>query len=421
MVRLGILAVLLCATFWEWRRGARKSMYYLALLSLLIFFSLRYGQGTDYLTYLSIYANVPPLSQFPLYTAYSYNKIEIGFFYIISFCRMLGLHYTLFIAAIAAFSFFGIHRFIKRFCPLPVFALTFFYAVYSLVYMESAIRQMLAVGIALGFILPDFVDGKRLRPLLLTAVASLIHTSAALLFVIFILFHKERSIFLIKWPLKRSAILCGVLLAAAAVVNFVNLTSLIEMLPARIAYTILSYYTNRHVSLMPLLNRTLFMLIVLALVYKARNKLSPGEVFLYNLYCIGYALYLLLMSSDLIASRVNLYFRIVDMCLIPLLFQKNRDLVRRTFVALPTMLALCSFLYLKDVSAVMDNAQYYSRNPLHYPYITVFNSSAVMDAKFVNVKNAQAMNAYQAGGLSYDAYYRQLQRKPSVRSTILPY
>lgn len=421
MVRLIILLALLCLTVLEWRRGTHKSVYYLAITALFAFFSLRYGQGTDYLTYLSIYANVPPLSQLPAYSAFSYNKIEIGFFYLISLFRMFHLHYGIFIACIAGFSLFGIHRFIKRFCKLPIFALTFFFAVYSIVYMESAIRQMLAVSIVLGFVLPWWTSGRRLLPMLGIAAASLLHTSAVLMLVLPLLFWRPRAMFVVEWGKKRSAIVLSLLVAAAAVINFVDVSGIIALLPPQLEYTVMSYYANRQLSLMPLMNRSVFMLIVLVLGIRAKNDLSDSEKLLFNLYMVGYAVYLLLMSSDLIASRMNLYLRIVDICLIPLLFDKNRAFVRKTMVALPVMLALFSYLYVKDVRAVMANGQYYSRNPIEYPYITVFNTGDLMDKKFVNVKNAQAMNAYKAGGLSYDEYYRQLQRKPVARTTYLPY
>lgn len=421
MVRLCILLALFLLTLVEWRRGARKSVYWLSMIALFFFFALRYGQGTDYLTYLSMYANVPPLSQFPSYWAYQYNKVEIGYFYLMSFFRMFRVHYSLFVAFIALFGLLGVHRFIKRFCPLPMFALTAFFAVYSLVYMESAIRQMLAIGVALGFVLPWWADGRRIRPVLLIVAATFLHTSAALLLLLPLLFRKPRALFIIEWSVKRTAVLSLTLVLAALAVNFIDLTQLINLLPDAVAHTVLSYYAERQISLLPFLNRSLFMAIVFFLAYRARRELEPHEKLLFNLYCVGYGVYLLLMSSDLIASRTNLYFRIVDICLLPLLLDKNRAFVRRSFVALPAVLALFSFLYVKDITAAMGDAQYYSRNPLHYPYITVFNTADLLNEKFVNVKNAQAMNAYKAGGLSYDEYYRQLMRKPVSRSTILPY
>lgn|GEM_PF-2539623 len=424
MVRLAILLVLFACTLYEWYAGPKRAMVYLALTGLFVFFSLRYGQGTDYLTYLSIYANVPSLASFPAYQAFAYNKIEIGFFYIISAFKMVRAHYAVFIAFVTLFSLYGLHRFIKWSGAAPMFALMFFFAVYSLVYMESAIRQMLSIGVALGFVLPGWAGGKRIRPLLGILLASLIHTSAALLFLLPVLFWNERPLFLIGWDRRKAAVCTGLLLLGAAAAAFVDFSAVIRLLPERFAkleHTILSYYLNRRIGLLPFLNRSLFMLAALALAYRARERLSGGEKLLFNLYCVGYGVYLLMMSSDLIASRTTLYFRIVEFCLFPALFYRNRDLIRRAVVAMPAMLALLGFLYVKDIAAAMGDAQYYSRNPLRYPYITVLSATDLLDHKFVNVKNAQAMNAYQAGGVSYDEYYRQLLRKPSVRSPILPY
>ena len=179
MVRLAILLVLLGLTVWEWFAGARKYAYWAALTGLFVFFSLRYGQGTDYITYMGIYANVPALHTFPNFFAFQYNKIEIGFFYLISLCKMLRMHYAVFIALITLVSLLCLNRFIRRFCPLPMFALTIFYAVYSLTYMESAIRQLLPLSIALGWVLPNWVDKRRWRAIAGIVVATLLHTSAA--------------------------------------------------------------------------------------------------------------------------------------------------------------------------------------------------------------------------------------------------
>jgi len=422
MVRLAILLLLLCLSMWEWRTGPRKSLYWLCMAGLFVFFSLRYGQGTDYLTYLSIYANVPPLIQLPNYFAFQYNKIEIGFFYLMSFFRMFSVHYVLFIAILTFFSLFCIHRFLRRYCPLPLLGLTILFAVYSLTYVESAIRQLVTLSIMLGFVFPDWTDGRRMRAMVGVALASMLHTSSVVLFALPLLFWHPQPLFLIEWNRRKSAIWLTLLLAASAVVNFVDLSPIIRFMPSRLEYTIMSYYAQSGLpSLLALGNRTLFMGIIFVLAWRAKEKLTGPEKLLFNLYCAGYALYLLFMSFDLIASRTSVYFRIVEIALLPLLFYKNRDLIKRTVVALPVLLALLSFLYVKDISAIMHFAEYYNKNPLQYPYITVLNMDDLLDNKFVNVKNANAMNAYRVGGSSWDEYYDTMQRKPSARSPIVPY
>lgn len=421
MVRLTILAVLLLLTAWEWRRGTNKFVYLISLTGLFIFFSLRYGQGTDYLTYLSIYANVQPLSAFPSYAAFQYNKIEVGFFYLMSFFRMLHAHYVVFVACVTLFSLLMIDRFLRRFTTLPIFGLTCFFAVYSLVYMESGIRQLISLSIALGWVFPAWQQRRRISALAGIAVATLMHNSAIVMLLVLLL-RKENTIFFIDWKKKTIAIVLAIGAALVFVVNFVNLMPVISLLPARLEYTISSYYLeNNHVSITALANRTLFMAIVFFLALRAKNEMSLREKFLFNLYVLGFCVYVAFMSFDLIASRTNVYFRIVEIALIPALMARNRDFVSRLRVAFPAMLLLISFLYVKDISAVMDYAEYYNSKPWEYPYITIFNSERLLDEKYVNIKNASAMNAYETGGLSWDEYYNSLLRKPSNRSRIVSY
>lgn len=421
MVRLTILAVLLLLTAWEWRRGTNKFVYLISLTGLFIFFSLRYGQGTDYLTYLSIYANVQPLSAFPSYAAFQYNKIEVGFFYLMSFFRMLHAHYVVFVACVTLFSLLMIDRFLRRFTTLPIFGLTCFFAVYSLVYMESGIRQLISLSIALGWVFPAWQQRRRISALAGIAIATLMHNSAIVMLLVLLL-RKENTIFFIDWKKKTIAIVLAIGAALVFVVNFVNLMPVISLLPARLEYTISSYYLeNNHVSITALANRTLFMAIVFFLALRAKNEMSLREKFLFNLYILGFCVYVAFMSFDLIASRTNVYFRIVEIALIPALMVRNRDFVSRLRVAFPAMLLLISFLYVKDISAVMDYAEYYNSKPWEYPYITIFNSERLLDEKYVNIKNASAMNAYETGGLSWDEYYNSLLRKPSNRSRIVSY
>ncbi len=421
MVRLAILLVLVGLSLLEWRRGVNKPLYWLSLVVLGVFFSLRYGQGTDYLTYMGIYAAVPPLSSFPNYLAFQFNKIEIGYFYLNSVFRMLGAHYSIFIAFVTGFGLLSLNRFIRKFCPLPMFALTVFYAVYSITYMESALRQMLTLSIAMGFVFVDWHEGKRLRAIICIGIATLLHTSAAVLIILPVLFWNPRQLFILEWKLRTTLILAVLFAGAAAVVNFVDFTPIINKLPSMLSYTIGSYYEKSGISYLALANRALFMAIVFALAWRAKDRLGRAEKLLFNLYMVGFGLYCMFLRYDLIASRTNVYFRIADVVLIPILFEKNRDLVKKTFVAVPVMMMLLSFLYVKDITAIMDFAGYYGSNPLNYPYVTLFNAETLLDHKFVNVKNAKAMNAYAAGGFNWDDYYESLQRKPQSRSPIVPY
>ena len=288
--------------------------------------------------------------------------------------------------------------------------------------MESGIRQLFSLSVALGWVYPAWQKRRRVLALIGVVFASAMHNSAVVMMLLPLLFWKEGKLFFIEWKKKTTLLVLGAGLALVLAVNFINLMPLISLLPARLEYTISSYYLENHnLSLTALANRGLFMLIVFFLALRAKDELSPREKFLFNLYAVGFCVYVVFMSFDLIASRTNVYFRIVEIALIPALFARNRDFVRRLRVAFPAMLLLLAFLYVKDITAVMDYSEYYSSKPWEYPYITIFNSDELLDAKYVNIKNANAMNAYQTGGASWDEYYNSLLRKPANRSRITSY
>lgn len=422
MVRLAILLILLLMTVWEWRRGSNKHLYWAGMAGLFLFFSLRYGQGTDYLNYLSIYATIKPLQMLPNYFEYSFNKVEIGFFYLISFFRMLHMPFTWFIVLVTGSSLLLIDRFIRRFSPLPVFSLFFFFAVYSLTYMESGIRQLMSISLVLGWVLVDWTQGHRWRALIGIALASLLHTSALALLVLPLLFYKERDQWPFSWSLRRLVLLFGGLIAVMLAVNYVNLEPVLRLLPGSVGPTLVYYYlTTKSFSPMALANRLLFVVLSLALAWRVRDQMSQKERFLFKLYIVGFCIYLLLMSVDLVASRMNVYFRIVEIALLPALLYRNRDFAKRLVPVVAALLVLVCGIYVKDMRAIMGFSLYYESNPLKYPYVTVMSPETLLDVRYIPIKYEPYMNQAAYGQFDFDNYYRKVQRKPSLSSPVVPY
>ncbi|GHU74468.1 hypothetical protein AGMMS49992_15990 [Clostridia bacterium] len=422
MVRLIVLGVLLALSVYEWLRGPSKALYWVALIGLFAVFSLRYGQGQDYLNYLSIYATVQPLNTLPNFFLYKFNKIEIGFFYLISFLRMLHVHFSVFIMLLSAGSLLLLDRFIRKFSPLPLLSLACFYAVYSLTYMESGLRQLIALCLMLGWALPDWLADKRLRSAFVFCIAATMHASALLaLAVLLVFFHGEQKAAW-DWKLKWVLTFSGLVLAACLVINFVNLTPILERLPQPYG-SVLIYYllTERSFSWLALVNRLIFLLIMGALTWRARDRLTAREWFLVKFYAIGFMVYLMFMSVDLIASRTNVYFRIVEFALLPALLYRNRDLNLKIAPALAAILVMLGFIYVKDVRAIMDFGQYFKTNPTEYPYITILNPAEIMEVRYIPVKFEPYMNQAAYGQFDFVEYYRKVPRKPSITSQILPY
>ncbi|MDR2506054.1 MAG: EpsG family protein [Oscillospiraceae bacterium] len=422
MIRLAVLAALLLLAVWEWFSGPNKALYIAAVAGLFAFFSFRYGQGQDYLNYLSIFETIKPLQMLPNYFLYSFNKIDVGYFYLISFLKMLHVNFTVFIFIITGGSLLLIDRFIRKFSPLPLLSLAVFYAVYSITYMESGLRQLIALCLILGFALPEWHRGKKMRACLVILIAATMHMSVLLVLAVLPIFFFGEQKKEFGWKIKPMAIIFGIVLAGSAVINFVPLSPILTRIPGQVG-SILNYYytTSRSLSLPAIGNRLLFTAIACALAYRARERLSARDWFLFKLYLIGFVVYIAFMSIDLIASRTNVYFRIIEFALLPSLLYLNKDLGNKILPALAAFLLVISFIYVKDIRAVMQFGQYFSNNPLEYSYITIFDPAQIMEKRYIPVAFEPYMNQAAYGEFDFNEYYRKVLRKPSHNSPYLPY
>lgn len=422
MVRLTILAILIALSIWEWIQGANKAIYLIAIAGLFAFFSLRYGQGQDYLNYLGIYQTVKPLNLLPNYFEYSFNKIDIGYFYLVSFARMLRMHFSLFIIFVSGGSLILIDRFIRKFSPKPMLSLTIFFAVYSITYMESGLRQLIALCLIIGLALPDWLSRRRVRSAVMILIAATMHSSALIVLAALAVFFRNEPRMSFGWNNKLGYAFLGLVVAASLVVNFAPLTPILNLIPSPWGPTLNYYYiTTRQFNLMALANRLFFIALACALAYRARLHLTSRDWFMFRLYIIGFLVYIMFMSIDLVASRTNVYFRIVEFALLPALLYANRDLANKLVPVFAGLLLLVAFIYYKDVKAVMDFGQYFSNEPTKYPFISIFEPAKLMEARYIPIKYEPYMNQSAYGEFDFDEYYRKVPRKPTFNAPYLPY
>ncbi|HML45776.1 MAG TPA: EpsG family protein, partial [Clostridia bacterium] len=289
-------------------------------------------------------------------------------------------------------------------------------------YMESGIRQLLSISLVLGWVLVDWTQGHRWRALIGIAAAALLHTSALALLVLPLLFYKERNQWPFSWSLPRLTALFGGLIVVMLALNYINLEPVLRLLPGSVGPTLTYYYlTTKSFSPMALANRLVFIVLSVALAWRVREQMSQKERFLFKLYIVGFCIYLLLMSVDLVASRMNVYFRIVEFALLPALLYRNRDLAKRLVPVVAALLVLVCGIYVKDMRAIMGFSLYYENNPIKYPYVTVLNPEALLDVRYIPIKYEPYMNQAAYGQFDFDNYYRKVQRKPSLSSPVVPY
>jgi hypothetical protein len=164
--------IFIAAAFWAYiaQRGsdAPQRMWARAFCFMCLFLpaALRYGIGTDYAAYHTIYEH-----GFPDYM----QTLEPGFVFIGHLCRMIGLPPVAFIAVISGMTYALI-----CFCTprKHIFTIVTFY-ILSFIYLNSysMVRQTLALSMLLcAFSL--FYENHRIKGIFLLAAASLMHYSS---------------------------------------------------------------------------------------------------------------------------------------------------------------------------------------------------------------------------------------------------
>lgn len=332
---------------------SKKLDNYLFLIEMIIltfFLCFRYGQGSDYHNYENIFMEQVHSS------GISYNKEEVFALLNYFFARM-NCNYTTFVGAIGlicmAFTFRGILK-LSSVKTVSVFLL---FPTYYLTYYFSAIREGIALSIALGVIIPLVLEGKKKKAFIFIVFVSLIHQSSIVMLVMLLDYpwHKMRKFFLLFSSTSGMALW--------AILQFVGVN--IHELVFSPSYT-------------ALIIRLVLFAIITILFEKSEysNKVNK----LYDIYFIGLCLYLCTFAAALFSQRGTAYFKISEIILVPNMMMRVlpvsvadcRNSMRKTLFAFMTM--ICILEGIKNLASYPNQMGYPAQVTFYnYPYISIFD------------------------------------------------
>lgn len=360
MIYIAIQLVLILCCFIVKDKKNSEQFYKVFFGFLTLFLIFRYGQGSDYFNYNIIFNNID-----------SYEKIftsgDPGFNILILIMRNIGISYIQFSAIIAIASMALVYRFFNKFCENKLVALTIFYPIYYMVFWYSAIRQGLTMSIFMGVLLPLLSKKKYIYYIIVTIISASLHLSAIFLLILLI----------VKFiPLYNKKIFGGILISIIIyqIFNLQNL--LIKMLPEHFQYRI-STYLSDGISYSALLNRVFIFFIVIYLFYKSNEEAKKNNLFLLNIYIFGLFLYMILMTSPAIASRLNFYIKVIDCViianLVPINIKSKIEIGQMIIIS-----SLLTILLIKNISSLLYQGNYYSYvTIIDYPYISILNKDSI--------------------------------------------
>ena len=181
-----IFSILLLFSGYDFFLTKKKRNGTILFFLLLFFVTLRYGQGSDYFSYIYLFNNSADRFETALKTNdFNYVTQEIGFAALsYLWIKILNLSPEALSALFSAISFILTWLFIKKYSYKPIISLFIFYCNFYLIYPFSGIRQGICISIFIYYLVPLLYNKKYIAYYLLSVLLCTIHYSCIILFII---------------------------------------------------------------------------------------------------------------------------------------------------------------------------------------------------------------------------------------------
>lgn len=258
------------------------------------------------------------------------------------------------------------------------------YSIYYITYYESAIRQLIAMSIAFVLIYPGIIDKNFYKVILGLILATMIHTSAIIMILFLLAYFISDELF--NRILFKHYLLIGIGIFILVCVSVIlskkynlGITSFIQILPDTLKGKVSFYNETSPSSLFALASRLLFFVGISFLYLKSKQSINKNDIMLYKIYIIGFILYILLFNNALIASRLNAYFKIAEIVLIPNLIIRSQLIGWKLYSTMIVIIGLLTAFYCKEVYNAMLQMEYYNPSYFNYPYVSYYNKKSLLE------------------------------------------
>lgn len=354
----------------EWFRPQyEKKIYWLCWGVMTACLCLRYGQGTDYVTYEAVYATIPAvidLSQGYICGFYP----ETGWRLISALFKICGAPFWVFTMTLGLANMLLLHRFLKKYVPMKVTGLFLSYPVLFIIYMVSGLRQGLAMCLFLGILLPLYLEKKWV-----SYVAGVLLTAS---------FHKVGYSWLVLpiayyLPVWGMAALAGLAALAGSVIQIGAVeTFIVNLLPV---YHVKNFLLENEVSIFAVGERLVsFGVLFLLYVWMKKKNISISKTteLLCKVYMCGVCFYMLMFGNAYYASRYAVIFKIVE-CAVLAAFVKEKAVIQKA--AFGFFFLLTMVMGYKNMNAMIYEGGYANMGLTvwNFPYVSVLNQDEIRE------------------------------------------
>lgn len=359
LIVYGVLLILATISFIKKRDY--NIVFIVSAAALTLFLALRYGQGTDYFSYMRLYEEAPG-GLIPYKDFWGKNEnIEFGWKLLEAAFQAVKAPFWVFMGVIGTASMLLLHRFVvKCCCGARMFALLLAYPTLYLSYLFSGVRQGLAICLFLGLMLPFLLEKKYWQYAAVGIGCILIHKASFILLAApVVIFLGRKAIF---WILSACSVL-GVVIGTPAGAELMGKLSAVI---GKIDY--FSEFSG--VSWIALAERLVTFSVIAFVFFKYRKEHDDGNAELvFKLYCCGLGVYMLLCSAPLVASRMMFPLKVTEIVLAGIFIVKMPKWRCPVFLFFAALTAVMTW---KNIGSYIEQGNY-SCTIANFPYVTVLH------------------------------------------------
>jgi hypothetical protein len=307
VIYIYIYAYLLSLSFLSFYSARYKKTGYLsATIILILVAALRFNTGTDFNTYATIWSGIPQLgslydvSNFYLEPAFVFSSSVLKTIYTGNF-----IFFFSFAAATVGMLSYSLYR-----LKLNVVAgLLLYFCLFYFAYTFNGMKQALSMSIFL-ISLVNLRDRDQKKYYLINLIGLLFHYSSIVYLIFGFILFLEIS--------KKKLLILGVMLILAGTAAY--LTNVIEVLVKYIFSNLFQSKVDTYfihfqegTKLIEFLPRLLLLVWILFCVFKLSPSQMQKSIVLF--YFVGFTFYISLLDYNMLATRINMLFRICEIVL----------------------------------------------------------------------------------------------------------
>ena len=306
----------------------------LALAFLCIAASIRLNTGTDFLTYVEIWERTPTLVE-SVGTDVIGGFLEPLFAFVNTVLKSISSSQLLFFSFYACLTLVTLHLAIRQINGInQAYAYLLYFSIFYLPYTFNGMRQAVAMSIFL-LAVPAIVQSRTRSVLLFSLVATGFHYSGALIGIGYVFLSLCWRWRLGPWQVFALSVAVGGALAAS------GLLGRLFFIAFPIAMEIYSEVFDAPSSIGNVVSRLGLCIMMLAFTELGRGHRRAVDALL-TVYFLGLIIYLALSQFNMLATRFNMLFRVLEVLLLPMIAQRLTIGRRLVFVGITLALALAT-------------------------------------------------------------------------------